>query len=156
MRLKLRNINQLIDDVIWPQYGLSYDPSVDKRHTALHKVLCDIPEDDYQTLVDMIDDFNWFIPDVDLWGTVKPFAASALEKGHARHAKILYLSPTLEQFAIEQVIAVVAHELAHLILCHRMFPESVEEQKEGEDEAWELVRKWGYQKSIEAHAKLHD
>jgi len=156
MSSTLRTINQLIDDVIWPQYGLSCDPSVNKRHLALHQVLCDIPEDDYQTLVDMIDDFNWFIPDVDLWGTVRPFIASSEEEGYARHAKVLYLSPTLENFTIEQIIAVVAHELAHLLLGQSVFPESVSDSEEGEDEAWELVMKWGYQKNIEAHAKLLD
>jgi len=154
MRLALRDINQLIDDVVWPQYGLSYDPSIDKRHIALHEVLCELPEDDYQSLVSLIDEFNWFIPHTDLWGTVRPFIASSAEEGYTRHSKVLYLSPTLENFTIEQTKAVVAHELAHLLLGHSVFPKSISDSEEGEDEAWELVRKWGYEKEVKEHDEL--
>ena len=148
----LRTHNQLYDDNTGPSNNL--DPEQDRRHLAIMEVLCRINEGDYQRLVGMHYEFNWFIPGENVNGQIYPFSSIIVEHGLAPHVKILYLSPRLEWRAFDFIVASVAHELAHIFLRHKV--ESLEPQKYDEQEAaaWNLIRQWGFEHEEQRHAKL--
>ena len=54
---------------------------------------------------------------------VHPFPWTVKEEGLRRYAKVLYLSPLLERRALDVVVAIVAHELAHIFLRHTPYPD---------------------------------
>ncbi len=65
------------------------------------------------------------------------------------YAKVLYLSPCLEHLSFRTTLAVVAHELAHLALGHKVFTR--EEYNAQEEEAWSLASKWGFEEEVKYH-----
>ncbi len=151
-----RSYNQIIDDRLWPGHGISPDPMASVRHQAIYAVLSVLPDDSYSKLVEMVDGFHWFIPRYELLGQVFPFVAdyqppSEGSMKYADVARVLYLSPSLEKTSFRITMAVIAHELAHLVLGHKVYT-SGEEYPKQESEAWELVDKWGFEKE----AKLHE
>ena len=121
-----RSLEEIWTDLLWPGSGvMGPDPEQSTRHYAIMEVLRSIPQDDYDCLKDAVDSFDWYIPHYDVYGEVRPFPISVYKKTetdteHA-YAKVLYLSPRLEQSAAAIVLAVVAHELAHIILEHPVF-----------------------------------
>jgi hypothetical protein len=140
----LRSHEQLIEDCLSP-VGFSPTPGTECRNEAVHEVLRRIPKKDYRTLTKMIDDFLWFIPPDSVRGKIHPFPCTTEEEGLVPHAKVLYLSPSLEKGAFDITVAIVAHELAHLVLGHNMYPKAQEAVAQ-EDAAWELIRKWGFER----------
>ena len=147
----IRSFEQLVDDCLFPYQGLNQDPEENIRFQAVAEVLSRIPEKDYQKLTMMIDDFMWFIPPDWSGARIHPFPCTVKEQGVKPYAKVLYLSPCLERRAFDIVVATIAHELAHLVLSHKLFtnPELYDNQ---EAAAWELVRKWGFDREEKKHA----
>jgi len=157
-KTSVRSVEQIVDDPLWPPQGLSPDPTASFRYRAIANVLLRIPEDAYIKLTEKSDEFSWFIPDEQLGGMVMPFRCTipeeSLEGGITRvaQAKVLYLSPALEQRSFDVAVASVAHELAHIFLKHDLRPADPEKQ---EAEAWQTVIAWGFKKEERAHAKFY-
>ena len=128
------------------------------RFKAIFEVLRLIPKNSYKKLADNIDNFEWFVPPVYSLAMVHPFflgVEEGMDEGGkiAHHALVLYLSPFLEETEWDVVKAVVAHELAHLALGHKLFP-SKDNLDRQEKEAFELVCKWGFKKEAFKHRNL--
>jgi hypothetical protein len=157
-KTSVRSVEQVVYDPLWPPQGLSPDPTASFRYRAIANVLLRIPEDAYIKLTEKSDEFSWFIPDMIHGGMVMPFPCTipeeSLEGGITRvaHAKVLYLSPVLEQRSFDVAVASVAHELAHIFLNHDLRPEDPGKQ---EDEAWQTVIAWGFKKEERAHKKFY-
>lgn len=60
---------------------------------------------------------------------------------------VVYLSPKLIGKGDDEIRGVIAHELAHLFLGHKDDPSinAAQEAEDGEREANELARKWGFE-----------
>jgi len=155
-----RSTKKVLDeDLIFPHSGGLLVPDFDQqRNLAILEVLRRIPEKDYQELVkiDEKDLFQWFIPHYEEFALCYPFPITHPEEPfknltfkdftRVARAEVLYLSPLLEEQELEIVIAVIAHELAHIVLGHQtIFVEDYETQ---EKEAWELINKWGFKKEL--------
>jgi hypothetical protein len=154
----LRTLEQVIDDPLWPSQGLIPDPAASLRHRAIVNILVRLPEDAYVKLTEKADEFSWFIPDMIHGGMVMPFPCTIPEESlgggvrRVAHAKVLYLSPGLEQCSFDVAVASVAHELAHIFLNHDLWPEDPGKQ---EDEAWQTVIAWGFKTEERAHKKFY-
>lgn len=166
---KLRNFDRIQEDCLWPQRGLCPDPLENLRYQALEQVLCTLPEKDYRILSENAETLDWFIPFKGSYGECHPFVANVRDpkilglrnysfktadgkrkRGTiAPHARVLYLSPELERIAWDRILVVVAHELAHVILGHPLY--SGGEYDKNENEAWTLVRKWGFANEVRKH-----
>lgn len=138
-----RELVQVVEDLLWPEAGMHVDPLRDLRHRAVAEVLCRIPEPDYQRLANLVDDFIWFIPHQSCGAMVYPFPWTRKEDGLKPYAVVLYLSPTMERWGFEVIVASVAHELAHLLLRHKLIT-APEQYAAQEKEAWDLIRNWGF------------
>lgn len=159
-RTYLRSLDRVYEDLLWPDADFfGPDPEKSIRHWAIAEVLCSIPTDDYERLRALAGMFTWFIPHPETYGCGLPFYAQWPEEPlggdveRAPYALVLYLSPLLERASCSIAVAVVAHELAHLVLGH---PLEVDPRlEEGlEEQAWALVRKWGFEKEERAHRAL--
>ena len=171
---KLRTLGEIVEGGIWPDQGIMVDPCESRRHLAILHVLGRIPEDDFQHLCDGVDDWNWFIPQDIALGMVAPFIVTsdgetepereieATVDGNRRLVKIsgrrtapfstvLYLSPLLERAGWSIVVAVVAHELAHVLHGHGPF--LIEDYVPQEAEAWDTVARWGFGREAQNHAR---
>ena len=95
----------------------------DMRLRALAHVLRVIPKRDYNRLVSRLDTFRFFIPDRDVSGLIDRFHANVYPEDDSAaprpYARVVYFSPTLENDTTDMLVAVVAHELAHIVLDHR-------------------------------------
>lgn len=110
------------------------------REKALIKILRTIPEEDYKKLKkDNHKKYQFFIESKDNLGKVH-----LLEH---QTEFILYLNPILEGLEIDRIIAVGAHELAHIVLEHNP-REFINEQ---EIQAWNRVCEWGFEKEARHH-----
>jgi hypothetical protein len=153
-----RSLKELLETMlILPgmEWG-EYDPFQSQRHLAIAHVLCSIPPGDYQKLVDLDDSFLWFIPHFLAYGKVEPFPIT-IDEGEdslkAPYAKVLYLSPRLERAAWDITVATVAHELAHIILEHDLFPYA--EGYDAQEEAASLrICEWGFEREAKKHKAL--
>ncbi len=156
----LRNFNTLMEDCIPPFTVLDFQVD-SRRHTAIKEVLQTIPEDIYKKLIDSIDDFVWFIPHEYTYGGVHPFPTTipkqTLKTGKTSNStsNVLYLSPTLEKDDIKWpvVVAVVAHELAHIALGHELMAKNKEYNVQ-EGEVYESLCKWGFEEEAIKHQRL--
>ena len=144
---------------VFPIQGIDTD-FTEPKNVAIVEVLRRIPETDFLRLEEMTETFEWFIPHYDTLGTVMPFYCTHPEEPSGEgnqmtlksFSRVLYLSPLLGDVDKDIAVAVVAHELAHIILDHILIS-SPEEYNRQEDEAWKLVRKWGFEKEIAAREK---
>jgi len=157
-RKLIRNLNKIFRDGLWPTEGFEDpDPLKDTRHWAIYEVLCSIPEEDYRKLEKSSKEFWWFIPYYYTQGFIVPLSVTHFPraKGGIKrmpYSKVLYLSPLLEKTSGDITLAIVAHEIAHLVLNHDPIPEDYGRQ---ENEAWGLVRKWGFkQEAKKYHAMI--
>lgn len=151
---------QAFEDDVYPTQGISMpDPEMQgRRYEALAIVLCDIPEDDYETLKSKIDSFVYFIPEYETQGYVYPFPATVYppeQEQRRPYVRVLYLSPVLEQRADDTIVAAVAHELAHIVLDHRLHTTSKEQYEQQEDAAWQRVRDWGLERQVTKSEAMH-
>ena len=154
-----RDIKQVERDRLLP--GLSFYDSEEvassKRLIAIFLILTSIPEHDYNKLK-ASGGFDWFIPDYREDALLYPFPASEPKDQHdsefVPEAKVLYLSPRLEKSTLDIAIAVVAHELAHLVLGHKLRTESDEEYQKQEDEVFEQICHWNYEKEAKKYQRV--
>ena len=63
---------------------------------------------------------------------------------------MVYFSPRLEDESYDLVVAVVAHELAHIALNHKVAPLPQEYDLQ-EKEVFDSLSKWGFKKEIKQH-----
>jgi len=133
-----------------------------KREEALIELLRCIEENDYKKLRDLQykeDDYTkykFFLVSKDTLGIVYPFYHllerrdilnkcddEMFEEFETKASLLaLYLSPILEGLdSDDNIIAVVAHELAHIFRKHKSFENRNPKE---ENEAWEQVCEWGF------------
>ncbi|MGA2315933.1 MAG: hypothetical protein ABSG71_06085 [Thermodesulfobacteriota bacterium] len=144
-----RDAKEVMQD--FPELDIEEEHS-NKRKEALLELLACIPEEDYQKLKKMqTSDYRLFIPFEGTLGKVHPFVSPL--RFPSKQA-IVYLSPILEGPEIEtnRVIAVAAHELAHIFLGHHFKFEGYRDPDQ-EKAAWSQVCRWGFQKEAEGHLK---
>ena len=138
-----RSLGQVFEDGLWPALGIGpADPMEGQRFLALAVVLLTLPQDDYNKLRKEFEeaDLSFYIPHPATYGEIRP------------EEQFVYFSPLLERVAFSRVLAVVAHELAHIVLGHhRKLAVTPEEEKKREEEAWALVRKWGFEREARIH-----
>ena len=147
-RERIRKLDQVAG--LWPSEGGLVAPDKDQsnRHLAIAEVLCSMPEDSYRKLADQADSFSWFLPPVETLGLCYPFGG-IVEDEKKRYVRVLYLSPQLESAAFSSILAVVAHELAHLVLGHDLFPSGPDEYNAQEAAAWKLAADWGFEQEVQ-------
>jgi hypothetical protein len=116
--------------------------------------LCRIPELDYQKLTELVDDFLWFVPSQFCGAMVHPFPWTRQEAGLKPYAVVLYLCPTMERWGFDVIVASVAHELAHLLLRHKLFT-LAEQYEVQEREAWSLIREWSFEREERKHESFY-
>jgi len=150
--MERRNLPQVLRDGLFPEQMCGYLPpwQVKRRH-ATKDVLLSMPHDDYEVLKRKKDTFTWFVRDYAEGACVYPFPATICrEEGddtqqkRTGYALVLYLSPMLERAAYDRVVAVIAHELAHIVLDHDPFPHQRDQDDAQEKEAWDRVCQWGF------------
>ena len=109
----VRSMREALEADLWPFQGLVGDPEVSRRHAAIAKVLRRIPAGDYEKLNERAATFHWFIPDAETGAAVYSFSVThgddeetrhapgptPIRLRRALHARVLYLSPMLEQRA---------------------------------------------------------
>lgn len=147
-RSGVRDFDQINEkDCLWPQ-NLGDDrmwfpfkePLYSRRYEALFEILSTISNADYQALKEKVGSFEWFVPEEDNSGI------------YSFHSKILYLGPGLDTMDYALVLAIVAHELAHIAIGHFVDPNtSNEERVRQEGEAWVLVCKWGFADEVKKY-----
>jgi hypothetical protein len=147
-----RPLESVLWTALWPTTESGFSgPDTNRRCRAIAEVLRRIPDEWYERLLRQAgseeDSFSWFIPHplmrAGLWPfpvTVHPADEVVLPR--APHARVLYLSPILERAADAIVVAVIAHELAHVALGHQVARMNDYEAQEAE--AWALVKAWGF------------
>ncbi|HEX3035734.1 MAG TPA: hypothetical protein VHT73_11500 [Thermodesulfobacteriota bacterium] len=153
-RKKFRTLEQVLtnDFFLWPDEGINSDPGESVRHRAIAEVLCSIPEDDYEKLKETFKKgYGWFIPPCFVKGLIQPFYATVypeevkgttLQSGP--YVPVIYLSPILEETEWNIVLVVVAREIAHVVLGHKL-PGTEEEYKVQEVSVFDYVCKWGFE-----------
>jgi hypothetical protein len=158
-RKYLRDVDTLMEDYILPPTTGLGDVEDSRRSSAIKEVLQTIPEDVYKKLIDSIDDFVWFLPHEHTHGGLLPFFTTTPKrvlKATGRtinsSSNVLYLSPMLENDDIEWavVVAVVAHELAHIALAHELIT-NLEEETIKEDEVYKSLCEWGFKEEAIKH-----
>jgi len=143
------------DNLIFPFESV---PDKDEeRWAAIIEVLRRIPEKDYQHLAELVDTFTWYAPHRDTLAEVVPFgcasAGETLPSGNNefRYARVIFLSPQLNDVDLDVAVACVSHEIAHVILDHEPIHPLPEVAEHQEREAWDKVRDWGFAEEAEAH-----
>ncbi len=149
---------------LMPFLGLGgANPGQETRHGACLNVLMRLPQKDFVRLKRKADSFHWFIPDAGTLGLLHPFPPTVPERKLQTQrgkpprtivemARVLYLSPYLEgELAV--AIAVVAHELAHVVLNHELVTNSNRQDEAQEAQAWAKVREWGFTKEERQYKK---
>jgi SAM-dependent methyltransferase len=149
-RRRLRSISTCVEDAIWPNEPLAPEVGLmSRRLRALEQVLSTLPPEPYQRLKEEAARFDWFIPSDTMLGQVRPFRATVdhptVDAGSVPQARVVYLSPLLEQQEWPVVVTVVAHELAHVILGHRLLDLDREAYDHQEQAVRKAVRQWGFQ-----------
>ena len=125
-------------------------PDSKQRNDAIEEVLRRIPGTDYKKIKEKVGFFVWFIPHHHPYGMVWPFPKPT---SCSSYEWAIYLSPALEKASWDIIIAVVAHELAHIVLNHQTTI-SAQDQEAKEDEAYTLICKWGFEKEAKTHKRL--
>jgi hypothetical protein len=125
----------------------------DKRHFPLLEVLRSIPEENFQRLREIRT--SWLISGLRELGKVMPYTPDVYpeDENLAPYSKVIYLSPLLEKYSPYIALAVISHELAHIILNHEVYVR-LEVYDKQENEAWELARKWGFEEEIAKHRSM--
>lgn len=146
-------------DFIYPQVGLGADPYESKRHFAVAEVLQRVPPSWYKKLIEHCDAFIWYIPHTLTYGETMPFSATVYPESNKsglqerEYAQVVYLSPRLEDVSSDVTLAVVAHELAHLCLGHKLRCNN-ETYNIQEKAAWRLIREWGFEKEFKEYEQF--
>lgn len=165
-----RSISDVNEGYIFAFSGLEVGPD-DKRVLALAQVLRRLRDADYQALTDRVDSFRIFVPPAGLRGNIYPFVArSSLadvagpeiaagsvgiraqfeDKPRVKmHARVVYLSPTLEDDPFDVVVAVAARLMAHLTFDNPLINRPDQKAKLERD-VDAMVSAWGFGTELEA------
>ena len=151
-RQRIRSLEKVREDVLWPSdsAAASAEQAQGRRYRAVGEVLCRIPEKDYRRLMRMANSFLWFIPPKWRFAGLYAFPWTVKQNGRVPHAKVLYLNPGLEHRSLDLVVAVVAHELAHVVLKHKLFVRPGEYAAQ-ERAVFQLLRRWGFEREAKKH-----
>ncbi len=125
---------------LWPDV----DPAttlIERRLAAVEEVLCSLPDSAWSQLIERAGSLCWYLPCPLLLGQVLPVAPSTGSK----QPRVIYLSPLLEQQDLAWSITTAAHELAHVVLGHRLGLLDAETNAQQEAEAQTAIRQWGFQ-----------
>jgi hypothetical protein len=158
---ELRSLQEIQEEMSWQQGGLGApDPERSCRDRAVAHVLCQMPESDYWQLAGLSRDFwfQLFVPKDPAFGKLEAFdfhREGLYGTGERPRVRVLYLSPTLESLPWSIVVAVVAHELAHVVLRHEV-PLPCAERDQKEREAWSLAETWGYKEEVRKTRAAYD
>jgi hypothetical protein len=139
-----------VEDALWPDESTILEVgSTRRRLRALEEVLSTLPPEPYQRLKEQAARFDWFIPGEAILGQVRPVRARSdctrRESEPGPWTRVVYLSPLLEQQDWAVMVTSVVHELAHIILGHRLFDLDREEYGQQEQAARRALREWGFQ-----------
>jgi len=173
----LRSRDTLEEDVVVPREWFFGFQSGSIRHAAIEEVLRRIPDADYAVLVDDPQSFEWFVPSYESLASTQPFAPGyqhppderqtvhvkvgtpkgmkpeAISTGgipYPKMARVVYLSPRLEKSAFDIAVAVVAHEVAHIVLDHRLIA-PVDLYATQEKEVYDKICEWGFEREARKH-----
>jgi hypothetical protein len=153
--MKYRSEKSVVESRLWPNQGICPDPEASARYRAIANVLMRLPMEPYQRLRRTADEFSGFIPDEGVRGHITHFPpvwkTVDWKEKPVRVARILFLSAELERASSDIVVAIVAHELAHLILNHKIFGMSREEYDAQEQEAFGQLCAWGFEQEAKKH-----
>ena len=172
-RVAVRGAEEVLCTEAFPGDPFAPAPMQGKRLAAIAEVLCCLPDEDFEKFVAAFggrvdeqpattdgriripppEELNaqlrarplvWFMPHPLQGGFVHPFPA----------CRLLYLAPRLEKTAWSTVLAVAAHEIAHIVLDHDLIvmPDREESQ---EAEAWERVAFWGFESEAKKLRAVH-
>ena len=158
----LRSLEEVWEDNLLPISDLRFEtspiPENSIRHHAILEVLRRIPEKDYIKLKEYAFLFEWFIPDYSESSGIIPFFSTIYphDKGEnclrsAAWVPVVYLSPSLENERASKTVAVVAYELAHIVLQHNLVVKSKKEYINQEESALCLLYDWGFKKETKKH-----
>lgn len=159
--MQKRSFKTVCRDDLYPGDPMSPNPEMEgMRYRAIAEVLTAMPDEDYETYKTKVNTVYWYIPGTWCRAEVQPVHATIFpeDKGGAElqdlpYAAMIYLAPKLEDAAWDIVVAVVAHELAHIILGHNLVaPVDVCERQE--DEAWQRITDWGFGKEARKHNRI--
>jgi SAM-dependent methyltransferase len=158
-RQRFRSVADCIADALWPGASAVDQEawSMSRRLRALEEVVATLPPEPYERFKQQANQFEWFLPAGAVLGQVHPFRATfegpAATDGQARWARVVYLSPLLEEQEWPVIVTVVAHELAHLILGHglQLDREAYELQEEA---ARGAVMEWGFQEEADRASEV--
>lgn len=154
-RKYIRDVDRVAEDGLWPAQSIFVDPQESRRHGAIAEVLCRMSDEGYDKLAQQAGTFAWFIPEAGMragvWHFTPPSIRNALEHadqdrswGEVLDARILYLSPVLEKATWDHLVAIVAHELAHIALGHDSTHVCSDEYEAPEEEAFKAAVEWGF------------
>jgi hypothetical protein len=142
-----RSLEALRD--VWPVHGISdVAPEESRRHFALAAVLTHLPKRDFQRFADAMENITWFIPDWRVRAWTQPVRRLVEGDESAGHPAFLYLSPMLENEPYALLLAVVAHEVAHLVLGHTYLHHDDRTDLRQEEEAWQKAASWGLEQEV--------
>jgi hypothetical protein len=123
----------------------TWDITDDRPRTlrACWEVLCRLPQEITQNII-YGDPIVLVAPERACWGWALPMSLPF------RRAKFgwIYLAPELEDQSDRVIVAVVAHELAHIIIGDITGDES-------EKKADELIREWGFSPELDALREIN-
>lgn len=162
-RQQRRTLEQVAyEDYLWPLDDPAHlvngpNPNESRRHRALAEVLCTMSNGDYARLLKASLTFDWFIPQPWQRACVQPVGHVVTEKptkGLTRcYARILYLSPQLEAAAWDVLLAIVAHEVAHIVLGHQLIGNDAVYDAQ-EEEAFQTICAWGFEEEAKKHRRV--
>lgn len=130
-----RNLSTLINDNLVDTFTVeSYEKL--RRWASVERVLCSIPQMDYEKLFQYVGNLYWILPDTCL----RPESFKG-EVSKVNSDYFFYISPTMEPLQDHILNYTTAHELGHLVCGHLDSDKPASEQ---ELEADALTRRWGY------------
>jgi len=154
--LQARHVRSLseveVDGIVERQLGNPYgvlDPRQNQRSLATAHVLCTIPDRDYRSLVGMAKSLLWFIPDFREFGSIHALVAGDIRRREPR-TKLIWLSPLLDRTEWDAAVAVIAHEMAHLVVPVEL---SIDDQEDG---IWGRVANWGFESEMRVLFAMDD
>ena len=122
-----------------------WDITDDRPRTlrACWEVLCRLPQETTQTIM-YGDPVVLIAPERACWGRALPMSLACPRT----KCGWIYLAPELEDQSDRVIVAVVAHELAHIVIGDILGEES-------EKKADDLVRRWGFSMELDALREIN-
>jgi hypothetical protein len=148
-----RTFDDIDNDCLWDTRQLG-GQNQDRRRQALVEVLRRIPETDYDRLKAFADVLNWAVPPKYCLAQANAFPAVKkieIGRGKVRGVIVVFLTPNLEETAEDIRLGVIAHELAHLVLGHKLRWRNAEQYDAQEEDVFRRLCEWGFEKAAKKH-----